>query len=82
MTVLLPKGTVQSTPLNLNRKYAKILFALHDDSNSQVFKFDLNSPFSITFVSRLSDHARQDVLLLKGTVLCCYDMGITFSFSQ
>ena len=33
---------IQSTLLNLKRKYTKILFELHDDSNFQVFESSPN----------------------------------------
>ena len=40
---------VQSTPLNLNRKYAIIVFELHDDSTFEVFESSSDKPFTLTF---------------------------------
>ena len=38
---------IHTTPLNLNRKNAKILFKLHDDLNFQLFESSLNNPFPL-----------------------------------
>ena len=43
---------IQSTPLHFNRKYAKILFDLHNDSNFQVARILFQLTFFLNFVSR------------------------------
>ena len=43
---------IQSRPHNLNRKYVKILFELHNDSSFQVFKSYSNGIFFFTLCPR------------------------------
>ena len=70
---------VQSTPLNLNRKYAIIVFELHDDSNFGVFESSSDKPFTLTLIQRSVPLSRVYIKRCRlYIVLCLIRLGMCF----
>ena len=64
--------SLQSTPLNLNRKYMKILFKLQDDSNFQVLESSSNKLFSLTLCLGGNIRTRWGIHLTRVYIKGCW----------